>query len=70
VNELLQEIEAHTHAKVVDIPHVSAGSNNMVSCSLSYLALRSLVHTDATLGPSHEAFGSTRDSCSPRSRRH
>ncbi|KAH6968941.1 hypothetical protein DER45DRAFT_589472 [Fusarium avenaceum] len=29
VNELLQEIEAHMHAKVVDIPHVSSGSNNM-----------------------------------------
>lgn len=42
VNKLLQEIEAHMHAKVVDIPHVSSGSNNMVSCSPSHQALLSL----------------------------
>ncbi|UPL03666.1 hypothetical protein LCI18_014600 [Fusarium solani-melongenae] len=29
VNKLLQEIEFHTHAKVVDIPYVSKGSNNI-----------------------------------------
>lgn len=46
MNLLVQEIEDNLGARVVDIPRVSNGSNNYVSCTVNNAV--SLLHTSLT----------------------